>query len=322
MPLLNKSLYTPKSYPFLNGHLQTLIPGVLRKVEGVVYERERLELSDDDFVDLDWVFRKKKSLAVLSHGLEGDSQRQYILSAAKFFAQKDWDVLAWNCRSCSGEMNRQLRLYNHGEIEDLREVLQHAMQKYDYEQVVLLGYSMGGSINLKYASVYADDLAAPISHVLAFSSPLDLKESIKAVIAKGNYLYRNFFRKQLTHKVRLKAKQFPNQLDVNNFSKVKTWWDFDKYFSAPMNGFEDVEAFYHQASAKNFVPKIKTPSLLVNAYNDPIIPSTCSPIELAKHNDYFYLEMPEEGGHVGFTLPDKGEEFSWMEYRAWEFIGG
>lgn len=321
MPLINNSSYKKAPWYLLGGQLQSLIPGGFRKVEEVVYKRERLELPDDDFVDLDWVENDSKKLIILSHGLEGNSDRQYMRGAARFFSQKNWDVLAWNCRSCSGEMNRQLRLYNHGEIEDIDQVIRHAMKKNNYEQIVLSGYSMGGSIVLKYLGVHGDKLPAPITHGIAFSSPTDLRESIRVLEDFSNRFYKWLFRRRLERKIRKKATLFPNKIDISLFSKVRKWEDFDNFFSAPINGFKNVKEFYQQASAKFFMPEIKIPALLVNAYNDPIIPTTCSPIEMAKHHKYFHLEMPPQGGHVGFTLAND-DMYSWMEYRVWEFING
>ena len=103
----------------------------------------------------------------MTHGLEGNSDRHYIKGAAKFFLQQQWDVLAWNCRSCSGEVNLKPRLYSHGEIEDFTEVINHALQVKDYEQVALLGYSMGGNITLKYLGVNAATLPSPIFKAVA-----------------------------------------------------------------------------------------------------------------------------------------------------------
>jgi len=150
MPIINQSTYPgPPSYLF-NGHLQTIVPSVFRKVEGVAYERERFLLADGDFVDIDWLDTRSKKLVVLTHGLEGDSGRHYIKGTAKLFSQNGWDVLAWNCRSCSGEMNKAFRLYNHGEIGDISELINHALRTKHYEKIVLVGYSMGGNISLKY----------------------------------------------------------------------------------------------------------------------------------------------------------------------------
>ncbi len=318
MPIIENSSYAKPPFYLFNGHVETIVASGFRRVNGVHYTRERLTLSDGDFVDLDWVDNESKRLIVLTHGLEGDSDRKYMLGATKFFAQKGWDILAWNCRSCSGEMNRALRLYNHGEIEDIHEVLQHAMKKKDYEQVVLIGYSMGGSISLKYLGVHGDQLIAPITHGIAFSSPTDLYESVMALEEPSNWFYKYIFRRRLERKIRAKAILHPDKIDLSLFDKIKKWEDFDNYFSAPINGFDNAQAFYQYASAKNFMEGIKVPALLVNALNDPIIPLACSPVEMAKKHPFIHLEMPQLGGHVAFMLPN--DEFSWMEYRALEFI--
>ncbi|HHH49767.1 MAG TPA: alpha/beta fold hydrolase [Saprospiraceae bacterium] len=325
MPIITKTNYTkPPRFQF-NGQIQTIWPAVFRKIKGVEYQRERLELEDGDFVDLDWLERscppsglKSKRLVILTHGLEGNSGRHYILGAAKFFYQKGWDALAWNCRSCSGEMNRKLRMYNHGEIEDIGAVIHHAIETRQYEEIILLGYSMGGSISLKYLGVNAATLPAAIKGAIAFSAPCDLRASAEALNESSNWLYRKMFTQRLMKKFAIKDQLFPGVINLDNIKKVKIWKDFDEYFSAPINGYKNADEFYEQASAKNFMQNINVPCLLVNALNDPIIPLSCSPVEMAKEHEYIHLEMPKQGGHVGFGIGS--EEFSWMEYRAYEFI--
>ena len=54
MPVIESSYKNPPFFQF-NGHLQSIIPSIFRKVEGIFYERERLTLSDGDFVDIDWL---------------------------------------------------------------------------------------------------------------------------------------------------------------------------------------------------------------------------------------------------------------------------
>ena len=113
-----------------NGHLQSVYPSVFRKVSADFYTRERLETPDQDFIDLDWAKNKQsplKRLVVLSHGLEGHSKRPYILGMAKIALQNNWDVLAWNFRSCSGEPNRKLQSYHSGQTGDLQYVVKHAI---------------------------------------------------------------------------------------------------------------------------------------------------------------------------------------------------
>ena len=128
---------------------------MFRKIPLPIYERERLELKDGDFVDLDWFRNNTDKLIILTHGLEGSSERHYVKETAKLFYENGWEALAWNCRSCSGEMNRKLRMYNHGDIEDISEVISYANAKKNYKSIVLAGYSMGGNISMKYLGVKA-----------------------------------------------------------------------------------------------------------------------------------------------------------------------
>lgn len=316
MPIISYSTYkNPPHYQF-NGHLQTIFPGAFRKIE-IQYERERLDLLDDDFVDLDWVDTGSRKLAILSHGLEGNSQRPYVKGMAKMFSEQGWDTLAWNCRSCSGEMNRAFRLYSHGEIGDLQEVIQHAMRTKDYEQIVLIGFSMGGSITLKYLGVHGKQLDAPITHGVAFSTPCCVKSASEVLNKPSNRIYYNRFLKKLQKKLEHKATAFPDKIDLANLNKIKVWRDFDEFFSAPLCGVADADGFYEQSSAKNYMSGITVPTLLVNAKNDPILSDECYPIELCENHPHVFLEMPAQGGHVGFE--QRGKPFMWSEYRALEF---
>lgn len=319
MPLLKTSYAGPPAYQY-NGHLQTIVPSLTRRVPGVIYERERLTLSDGDFVDLDWIDRGQKRLVVLTHGLEGDSSRQYMRGMARLFSQNGYDVLAWNCRSCSGEMNRAFRLYNHGEIGDVGEVIAHALQTKPYDEIVLVGFSMGGNITLKYLGVHGKQLPDAIKGGIAISSPTDLGASAVLLDRPTNRFYRNRFMKKLVVKLSQKADRFPGQLDMTQLQRVRRWRDFDDYFSAPVNNYRDADDFYQQASALNFMPGTTVPILLLNAQNDPLLSPECSPAWLAESHPHIFLETPRTGGHVGFAVPRDGHTYS--ERRALAFAMG
>jgi len=317
MPIIQNSSYKKPPFYQFNGHLQTIIPGIFRKVKNVNYQRERLELADQDFLDLDWIFNDSKNLVLLSHGLEGSSDRQYIQGAAKIFSKNNWDVLAWNCRSCSGEMNRTSRLYHHGDIEDIGTVINHALVKYEYQNIVMIGFSMGGAMSLNYLGKNGKDIPTQIKGAVAFSTPCDLKEGAEILNLKSNAVYRNRFLKNLKKKILVKEQKFPGLVDLKKLEDIKEWRDFDEHFSAPLNNYKDADDFYFNSSAKNFMENIQVPTLLVNALNDPILTPGCSPINLAKTHSNIFIENPSQGGHCGFMLPN--QEFAWSETRALEF---
>lgn len=319
MPLLQHSSYPGPPFWQYNGHLQTLAPGIFRQVEGVDYQRERITTPDDDFLDLDWIRQSNKRLLVLTHGLEGDSGRQYIRGAAKLFAQNGWDILAWNCRSCSGEMNRNFRMYHHGDIDDISTVISHALQSDRYESAALMGFSMGANITLKYLGTIGETIDPRLRAAAVFSAPCDLESGAEVLDRWDNFVYYKRFMRQLAKKIQVKSAQFPGRLDLTRLDQVRRWRDFDEYFSAPICGYRDASDFYLHASAKNFIAGLRIPTLLVNAQNDPILTPACMPVELARSHAYFYLEMPKQGGHCGFQTRYR-DEFAWSERRAIEFI--
>lgn len=273
---------------------------------------------DDDFLDLDWLDRGSNKLVVLTHGLEGDSSRHYVIGTAKLFYENGWDVLAWNCRSCSGEMNRAKRMYHHGEIDDIGEVIHHALQRKDYQRIAMCGFSMGANITMKYLGVHGKNLPEPIRAAAVFSAPTDLREGAEILDRPSNFIYRKRFLIYLKKKMEAKNAQYPGVIDLQNFKKIKVWRDFDEYFSAPLNDFESAADFYEKASAKNFMAGITIPTLLVQALNDPILPPSCYPTALCEKHPHLHLEITKHGGHVGFWKP--GREFAWSEERALDFV--
>ncbi len=317
-------IISPSSFPGaprgqFNGHLQTLVPGIGRRVPGVAYERERIATPDDDFLDLDWVRRGHRRLVVLTHGLEGDSSRQYIRGMAKFFGQNGWDVLAWNCRSCSGEMNRAFRMYHHGDVEDIQTVVSHVLAGNNYDTLALIGFSMGGNITMKYLGVLGDQVPAQIRAAVAFSSPCDIAAGADVLDRWDNKLYKVRFLRALSQKIQVKNERFPGKVDLTKLKEVRRWRDFDEWFSAPLCGFQTASEFHEQASAKNFVAGIRRPTLLISALNDPILTPDCFPVDVAREHPFFHLEMPAGGGHCGFQMRG-GKEVTWSEQRALEFV--
>lgn len=317
MPHITESVYKPAWF-LPNGHFETIYPSLFRKIKDLGWQRERLELQDGDFLDLDWLFGQNKQLAIITHGLEGSSRRPYCAGMAKKMSETGWDVLSWNCRSCSGEMNRTIRLYSHADIEDIATVTAHAALKNQYDSIVLIGFSMGGAISLNYLGRHKNVNPA-IKAAIGFSMPTHLQTSVNRLEEPENLIYKKRFLKQLSQKISFKANQFPGELDAGKLSAIKVWSDFDEWYSAPMNGLSNAAEFYEKASAINVLSEIKVPFLICNAQNDPLLGPLCSPVEMAKAQDNFWLETPRFGGHVGFyPYNDKG--FSWAEERVPQWL--
>ena len=130
MPIVSPSSYKPPWF-LANGHMQTLLPTLFRRVAGVVYQRERITTPDDDFLDLDWSVKGSRRLGVIAHGLEGDSKRAYAKGMVRALLKNGWDAVVWNARGCSGEPNRVLHFTHSGATVDLQTVLAHVLSMRD-----------------------------------------------------------------------------------------------------------------------------------------------------------------------------------------------
>ena len=322
MPLVASSPFQPPFYQ-LNGHAQTIVPALWRTGPAVPYERERLELPDGDFLNLDWArlpaHRRANTLAIISHGLEGDSHRPYIRGMAQALNEAGFDALAWNYRSCGGEPNRLLRSYHLGDTGDLAQVLRHALATGRYRRVSLVGFSAGGNVTLKFLGENPAQVPPEVQRAVVFSTPTDLKSSAVHIGRLQNQVYMRRFLKSLRLKVRAKAAQMPEQVDLTGLEELRNFPDFDDRYTAPMHGFASAEAYYAHASSGQYVANIQIPTLLVNAANDPFLPGSCYPVAAAEASGKFFLEITAGGGHVGFAegLPD-GAYYS--ERRAVDFL--
>jgi len=319
MPLLTESSYKRRPIYLFSSHLETIVPSAFRKVEGVKYVRERFELADGDFLDIDWLKGHNRSLVIITHGLEGSSRRPYVTGMAKFFSANGWDALAWNCRSCGGEMNRLPRLYHHGATEDLSAIVDHALDSGNYDRVALVGFSMGGSMSLKYLSERGGDVRKEILGAAVFSVPCNLWDSAVQLGLMKNRFYRDRFLNKLKEKIKVKAQMHPDVVDAAGIDAIKEFGAFDERYTAPLHGFSSREDFYLKSTSDQFYPMLNRPALVVNALNDPLLGPKCYPYELARESNYLYLETPKLGGHVGFT---QAGHVSWAEGRALEFLEG
>lgn len=318
MPLIEPSSFEP-SLLLRNPHLQTVIGAWLRRVPPVPFVRERIELPDGDFLDLDWWETGRERLAILCHGLEGNSRRVYMRGMARALARRGWDVLAWSYRGCSGEPNRLLRSYHSGATDDLDLVVRHALASRRPRQLALVGFSLGGNLVLKYVAERGREVDPRIAAAAAVSAPCDLAASAAAMARPSRRPYMRYFLRTLLRKVEQKAAAFPGRLDVERLKRARTFREFDGLYTAPVHGFASAEDYWERSSCVRFLPGLAVPALLLNAWDDPFLAGDCYPVDLAREHPWLHAEFPRHGGHLGFvTLADRDE--CWTERRVTAFL--
>ena len=319
MPLIHNSSYQAP-WLFRSAHLQTIYPALIRYVPLVTEERERIDTPDGDHLYLDW-HRSPTSrrLVILTHGLEGSSRQTYMQGMARAFSQAGWNVLAWNFRGCSGGPNNKVHSYHSGATGELQTILNHVFGQDAFNEIALVGFSLGGNVTLKYLGERAQELDTRIKSAVALSVPCDLESSSYRLERSENFLYMARFMVSLRKKIRQKISLFPDQVEDKGLKQMRTFREFDDVYTAPMHGFKGAKDYWTRSSSKPYLPKIRIPTLLINAADDSFLPQECYPITEARESQHFHLEMPFQGGHVGFVSFTK-DKLYWSERRAVEFI--
>ena len=318
MPIVSKSAYRPPNL-FSNAHVQTIFPSVFRRVKGVTYQRERIDTPDGDFLDLDLMRPGFDRVAILLHGLEGDSNRSYIRGMVKALNRGGWDTVSMNFRGCGGECNRKLRFYHSGDTADLHTVISSVIARHQHSRVVLVGFSIGGNMILKYLGEQGPSVHPLISSAVTFSVPCDLASSAIKISLPANRLYLKRFLRMLREKIRTKMRVMPGSISDDGYGTIRSFKDFDDRYTSRIFGFRNAEDYWEKASSRPYLSRITLPTLLINSADDPFLDEPCYPYEEARNSASFFLEVPSHGGHVGFvSFNNKGEY--WSESRALAFL--
>jgi len=286
-----------------------------------IYKRKRITTWDHDFFDLDFSFVGSESLVLLIHGLEGSSESQYMTSNTNHLNQKGLDTVCFNLRGCSGEDNLQLATYHSGKTEDVSFVIEHLIENYSYKNIIIVGFSLGGNLALKYIGEKGENISPVIKGGIAVSVPIDIGSAELEMDKLKNKLYIEIFFKTMKNKVLEKAFKFPEyKLDQDKLFKATKFKHLEYLYTVPVFGFKSPEDYWEKASSKPHLSKITKPTLLINAKDDTFLSRECYPYKEAENSNFFFFEEPKFGGHVGFMTSFKPKENKWLEYRIERFI--
>jgi predicted alpha/beta-fold hydrolase len=318
---------------FRSGHAQTLA--------GYVWPRRfRLRAS----VDKERLFQVAPTIRVLAHcrwqseprnhptivawhGIEGSSDSIYMLETAQKAFQAGFNVVRMNLRNCGDTDHLSDAIYHGGLTEDLRAVVEELIERDHLTRIFALGFSLGGNMILKLAGEYADSAPKELVATVAVSPSVDLNASANAINLRSNRIYQQDFVKRLKRRVKVKAKLYPQIYDASNVHLVRTLREFDDRYTARAHGFLNADDYYYKASALRVIDRIKLPTLIIHAQDDPFIPFAPLRDPVVSANPNILLLAPEHGGHVAFISSKPRKNFSgevdtnrfWAENRVVEF---
>lgn len=313
------------------GHAQTIWPvwraRQCHNVSAVLpWRRERWHTPDGDFIDLDFATqsaaeqRETAPWLVVFHGLEGSSASPYAQALVRAGAARGWLGVVPHFRGCSGEINWGPRAYHSGDHEDIDAVLRRLRAQRPQAPLLAVGVSLGGNALLRWAQEAGEQASTVAQAVVAVSAPLDLAASGAAIDSGMNrWLYARRFLATMRQKARAKGQQYPGLFDVQRAYRARTLYEFDDAFTAPLHGFSGVDDYWQRAAARPGMGRIRVPSLVLNARNDPLVPGQSLPT-VQEVSSHVTLWQPEHGGHVGFTCAHPGHPGGWHHNAMPELI--
>lgn len=339
-----------------NPHLQTMFGKVLRPDPALPVERWRLETPDRDFVDLDVGPEPVRPLdrsddgagaapvGLVLHGLGGSSSTRYVRLAFRELLERGIRPVGFNFRSCSGEMNRTLRFYHSGETGDLDHVAEALTDRFPGRALGAVGFSLGGNVLLKYlgergakgeerrakgegrgGGARNGGKPSPIRAAVAISVPFDLLRGSRT-LEQGlmGRLYTRYFLRSLQRKTEIKSRHMAELaalVDLAAVRAARTLREYDDAFTAPLHGFRDAEEYYRMSSSGRYLRRIRVPTLLLQAADDPFLPPGSLPEAEVAGNPWITPGFTRRGGHVGF-IGGRGPwaPSFWAEAEAARFL--
>jgi uncharacterized protein len=298
-------------------HLQTLWPSLARPRPRQALRRERVELSDGDFIDLA-VAPGAGPAVVVIHGLEGGLDSHYAGSTVAALAAAGLRPVFMHLRGCSGEPNRLPRAYHSGASDDLAAVLEHLARGPGGRALAAVGFSLGGNLLLKHLGEAADPL---LRGAVAVSVPFLLRDAMLRLNIGLSRVYRRHLLERVKSAYRRKRSAMPGMADLD-LDAMRDFFDFDDRVTAPLNGFAGADDYYARCSCRPFLRRIRTPTLILHALDDPFM----FPHSVPRADELgpgVRLELSRHGGHVGFVAgPLPWRPDYWLERRLVAFLDG
>ncbi len=300
-------------------HAQTLWARLARLTPKISFWRERLELPDGDFIDLDWSETGSGPIVVVLHGLEGSSDSPYARGIMQAIERRGWRGVVMHFRGCSGEPNRLARSYHSGDTGDLSYFINTLRRREPRTPLAAVGFSLGGNVLLKWLGKASG--AAPLRAAVAVSVPYVLGSAADRLNRGFSRLYQWQLLRSLRSTVAEKRDRVKLPLKIQDLSTLNSFRDFDEHVTAPLHGFDSADHYYTVSSSRQYLKGITLPTLLLHAQDDPFMTEKAIPGQ-KELSESVVLEVSPHGGHVGFvtgTWPWQARY--WLEQRIPDYLG-
>ena len=257
---------------------------------------------------------------ILLHGLEGSSQAHYMAGISDKAWAAGWNVVRLNQRNCGGTERLSRGLYHSGLTHDARFVLHELVERDGIREAAVAGYSLGGNLALKLAAELSEERVPWLKAVCAVSPAMDLTACTAALERRSNVVYQFNFVRNLKARMRRKAAAWPGAFSLEPLRRIWTVRAFDEAYTAPYHGFRDAADYYYRASSLRVIDRVRVPTLIMTAEDDPFVPVAAFRDPAVTGNPNIALVITPHGGHCAYVERGSGDyDGYWAEREIVRF---
>ncbi|MEF8834337.1 MAG: hydrolase [Halofilum sp. (in: g-proteobacteria)] len=291
-------------------HRQTLGAWLIGAGPRPAWRPERFELADGDFVDLAHLPGGGATRVCIFHGLEGCVDSHYVGALANALNRRGHAVTFMHFRGCSGEPNRLPRAYHSGDTGDIDALLATLRAREPAVSMAAVGFSLGGNALLKYLGERGAD--QPLAAAVAVSVPFDLAACADRINRGFSRVYQRWLIDRMKRSTHARARRVGDlPVDLAAMDRIRTFREFDDCVTAPLHGFDGVDDYYARASCRPWLAGIVTPTLLIQALDDPFVgpEPVPGPADTGPRTE---RAVSAHGGHVGFLAAHMARPRRWL----------
>ena len=249
-----------------------------------------------------------KGLAILLHGWEGSADSTYLLRCARGLYTNGYDIFRLNFRDHGDSHHLNEGIFYAVLLEEVYQAVAQVAAFSGGRPVFLIGFSLGGNFVLRILKKCASVPITNLCHAVSISPVLNPQKSTARIdqIAFIRKYFLAKWRRSLTKKQAL----FPNLYDFGNVMGVKTIQALTDALLEKYSDFPTAHDYFDAYSVLGpAIADIHTPTTIVTAQDDPIIP--IEDFYNLKLNEHIRLVIHPRGGHNGFITGFKLQ--SWYE---------
>jgi len=295
------------------GHRQTIYASKALPIPDPGYRRAFWRRGAGASLSVKWIdaLSPKAPLVVLFHGLGGGGGSHYARGLAWSCQKRGWGLAIPEF----GNENLHLASDEMSIAGAIPRLLAHLSEDRPGSPVFVLGVSFGALPLLHWLAHDADRAQRIVTAAAAISAPIDFEGSTRRIMSDGLPLYKWNFVRCLTATPPATRRQQLRETAARGMEDIRERTGF---LPRALSDYLDAFASWG-AWRQNALAHIVTPTLLLNAKNDPCLSEACfpRPDEVAPA---VRVEYPDQGGHVGFVTGGFPGSFDWLPMRVMHFF--